>query len=115
MADRHLYEVRDGLYALIDDAADVHSLCNNCETILTVLQHTQGLWLHAEYAYKAVEVCERARRAVGQYQTTCQHHKTHAKLQTLSDRLATMADAYHKAKCADEDEQRRLATQSLRE
>lgn len=95
MSDSHLYAVRDRLYKLVDDASDVDALLAGCDTIITVLENTEGLWQHARYCYKAKEVAERAWRAVDEYCGTCQHHMTHQKLNRYRLTLSGLAQRYH--------------------
>lgn len=83
------------LFALIDDPIDLYTLFKNCQTIVTILDHTAGLWTELNFAYKAKEIAERAIDALRNWETRTEHHKTLAKIKAQIDTFNRLADNYH--------------------
>jgi len=88
-------DTKNNLLALLNSASDVHELMTASETILIVLEHTEGLWYDAKYCYKASEIAEECRKRLDAYTTTCQHYKTHEKIARMRDKMRLLADRYH--------------------
>ena len=73
------------------------SLCGVCEIVATVLTHTEGLWLEAGYAYKAVEIAAAAIRHLDDYLTDeNRHHASKRKLEAIKTKLRRLEARYYK-------------------
>ena len=94
MNENCLYKTRDRLYNLVDSAPNLECLYKGVETILTVLEYTEGLWQVASYCYKANEVCERAIAALQQYKQV-ENFKKVEKINQYILQLRKMGDRYH--------------------
>ena len=91
----HAVACKDHLLRLINEANNAQELMVVAETITTILTHTEGLWLEAEYCYKASEIAQRLVTELASYEVEGIHYKTEEKLRTHRLILAKMADRYH--------------------
>lgn len=75
--------VKDRLWSMVNDAADVHEAVKVCETILATLMLTDGLWCECSYAYKGVDLADLIIKKMDSYDSICAHHKTHEMLRRV--------------------------------
>lgn len=92
----HAVACKDHLLGLINGANNHNELMAVAETITVILTHTEGLWMEAEYCYKASEIAQRLVTELASYEVDDLHHKTVEKLRYHRLALAKLADRYHK-------------------
>ena len=91
----HAVACKDHLLGLINGANNANELMVVAETITTILTHTEGLWLEAEYCYKASEIAQRLVTELASYEVDGLHHKTEDKIRTHRLIVAKLAERYH--------------------
>jgi hypothetical protein len=87
---------KNHLLDLINNANNASELMAVADTITMILTHTEGLWLEADYCYKASEIAQRLVMELASYEVEGLHHATEKKLRTHRLILAKLADRYHK-------------------
>lgn len=74
-------KTKDHLLDLIRQGETDGEIIANCETVLTVLEHTTGLWRDTHYCYKASEI---AQRIIDRLKTLDQtHHARQRRLEPM--------------------------------
>jgi hypothetical protein len=87
---------KDHLLNLINSAGNAQELMIVAETIRTILENTEGLWIEANYCYKASEIAQRLVTELSSCEFDANHWKTAKKLQEHRVSLSKLADYYNK-------------------
>ena len=87
-------ETKDHLLGLLQ-VDDPSERLDNCETVLTVLEHTLGLWSELGYAYKGVDIIERYIYVIcDEAKQQCGHHKRHERVRRILEKAWKLSPQY---------------------
>lgn len=87
---------KDHLLNLLNSGQDTEQTLANVTFVLTLLQHTYGLFSDLEYCYKAVEIADRCRTQLDEMLRNCHHYKRIQRIGELRDMAIATASIYYK-------------------
>lgn len=105
--------MKDNILNILRDAIDASDYMAKAEQILQSMMLCDGVWVEAGYGYKAQEIANIIGQKMTDLQTTCQHHKTHAKIDRIRIESYTVAKHFCELQYQYREEQQRQIADAL--
>jgi hypothetical protein len=84
------------LYGVLNEANTAEQIRNAVSTVLTVLEHTHGMWAELHYSYKAQEIAKCCRDRLDEVTAMCSHWKTHEACGKLRQKAIKIEQEYYR-------------------